>query len=421
LKTTRVTLRDSTIAGTERLKAMQLFDNFERLDCEPRRHDEGMFDFLNRSGWVRSQRIRESFEKWFGHYPEEHAKDIWSRFRSKDTYPYYTALFELVLHELMRRAGTVTVHPKAYWGTSSRVDFRVDQRGGIPFLLEAVTHFGQSEAEQGADMMVEALCNAVNEVESPDFWLHMRVDGKARQQPSSKKLKRFLKDKLQTLKQCVLSGQEAFQKDALSDDWVYEAHGLTLTFTWSPKSPELRGKSGVRTLGARSGAFKWCGLVEDLRQQLRKKAKKYGVPPHPLVIAVNVLDWSYQGHQELAQALFGTVREVVRLSWSSEELGSPPLAQSGTEQIQDGLLFDGRQAHYQEISGVLVFDGIAASTLGVVTSRLFLNPWATHQLAIGLEPFPRSFARDGKLVHEEGKSICELLELPFGWPGREEE
>jgi hypothetical protein len=73
------------------------------------------------------------------------------------------------------------------------------------------------------------------------------------------------------------------------------------------------------------------------------------------------------------------------------------------------------------VSGVLVFDGLVASNLGVLTSRLFLNPFANNPLTTGLNDFPRTFVKDGELVHEGGKSVAEMLGLPEGWPGTEPE
>lgn len=405
----------------EELKAMRLFDDFERTDCGPSRHPESMFEFFNRSGWIRTNRIRQALEGWFAHYPLEHRKDICARFRSKDTYAFHTAIFELVLHELIRIQGAVTVHPEMDWETSSRVDFRVEPHGSEPFILEAVTYFGESEAQQKAGVVVEALCDAVNQIECPDFFLHLRVDGTATQQPSSKDLKQFLRDKLRSLNLNEPSHKEDAQRTAGIEEWVYSANGLTLTFTPTPKQRELRGKPGVHTLGVRSGSFKWGGPVEQLREQLRRKARKYGTPPLPLVIAINVLDWSYQGHHELAQALFGTIREVVQLSWHTEAKEAPLVAESRFVQDRDGLLFDGHTPHYQEVSGVLVFDGVAASSLGVVTARLYLNPWANHPLTTAFSGFPRTSVRDGVLVHEGGKSLAEMLGLPAGWPGIERE
>jgi hypothetical protein len=162
--------------------------------------------------------------------------------------------------------------------------------------------------------------------------------------------------------------------------------------------------------------FAWSTVIDDIRGHLKRKAKKYGTPLVPLVIAINVIDWMYEGHQEMAQALFGTVRETARVSFSESK---EPLVESFLKQEKDGLLFDGNDSHYREVSAVLVFKGTGPWSLGVVTSRLFLNPWSLHPLTMALRDFPRTFAKDGVLVHEGGKSVAQILRLPTDWPGTE--
>ncbi len=400
---------------------MRLFDNFERDDCSPIRHPEGILDFLNRSGWVRSRRIREVIESWFAQYPVEHKQELGRRLRSKNSVPFHTAIFELALHELLRKEGRTTVHPEADWGTSSRVDFRVEPDGGQAYLVEAVTLCGESQTEHKAEGVLQTLCEAVNEVESPDYFLHLSVDGAAKQQPSSRKLKRFLREKLRSVKPDELASENAGQGLLDENKWVYSENGLVLTFTRTPKSPALRGKPGVRPLGVRVGAFKWSTVVPDLREQLRRKAKNYGTPPLPLVIAVNVLDWTYSGHQELEQALFGTLRETVPGSRSSQDRGTPNVVESRIVQKQDGLWFDGQTPHYRVVAGVLGFHGLSASSLGVVKARLFLNPFANFPLTSGFHDYPTTRMKDGELVHENGKSVAEMFGLPGGWPGTEAE
>jgi hypothetical protein len=90
-------------------------------------------------------------------------------------------------------------------------------------------------------------------------------------------------------------------------------------------------------------------------------------------------------------------------------------------QERDGLLFDGETPHYRAVSGVLAFDGLSASSLGVVSSRLILNPFANHSLTVGLSGFAKATVKDTEWVHEPGKSVAEMLDLPEGWPGVERE
>src|SRR5262245_15195215 len=132
------------------MKLMRLFDDFERTDCALKRHNESVFDFYNRSGWARCARIRSLLEEWFAHYPPENQKDIRGRLGHKDEDSFSTAFFELFLHELMCRQGQVTIHPEADWGTSKRVDFRVQPRNSETFLLETTTFHRDSKAEQNA-------------------------------------------------------------------------------------------------------------------------------------------------------------------------------------------------------------------------------------------------------------------------------
>jgi hypothetical protein len=188
-------------------------------------------------------------------------------------------------------------------------------------------------------------------------------------------------------------------------NWSYAHEGCTLTFWPIPKTLQSRGRPGIRTLGFQSGEGQIVDSVTPLRNSLRKKAKKYGHPPMPVVIAVNALDVNLESDRDVREALFGTGRTVVRPSGEFSELHQ-----------RDGLWYGNTGPQYRNVSAVLMVEGFTPWTIGVVQTRLFLNPWAAHPISQAFHELPRATMEGEKMVYEDGSSLADLLGLPPCWP-----
>lgn len=124
-----------------------VFDDIVRTDAKVARHDEGRFEFLNRTASRYFGMCRDLVEEWFSHVPVDHQAGLRGNLRS-DLH-HRSAFWELYLHEAYRRSGyTVEIHPDVP-GRSTHPDFLLS-RGGDRFYLEAVT-VGQSPAERAEE------------------------------------------------------------------------------------------------------------------------------------------------------------------------------------------------------------------------------------------------------------------------------
>ena len=113
-----------------------LFDDIERSDHRHAPRREGSFDFLNRSAWPASHKMRMVLERWFEHYPEDSKSDLRARFRRSD-HNHESAFFELFLHEVFRRLDLAPeVHPEPRNG-HGRPDFAVRARSRATYYVEA--------------------------------------------------------------------------------------------------------------------------------------------------------------------------------------------------------------------------------------------------------------------------------------------
>ncbi|GEM_PF-3281641 len=72
----------------------------------PAFYAEPMFDYLNRSARLESERIRNLLEQWFKHFPSKAQDELRARFRLKDN-RYCNGIAQ----ELLPAYGIKTKHP----------------------------------------------------------------------------------------------------------------------------------------------------------------------------------------------------------------------------------------------------------------------------------------------------------------------
>jgi hypothetical protein len=95
------------------------------------------YDYLNRSSRPEAAQVRHVLEEWYGAYPASEKEELLSRLRSRNDVTHLSAVFELTLHELLRRGGgCITLHPEMQ-GTRGRPDFFVETLADTRYYLEA--------------------------------------------------------------------------------------------------------------------------------------------------------------------------------------------------------------------------------------------------------------------------------------------
>ncbi len=205
-----------------------IFDLIDRSDNTPKRYSESLFSFMNRSAWAETRIIRAALETWFAEFPGPGRSDLRERFRSGNDFNYQSALFETVLHAAVARMGCpVDVHPSTSKGT--RPDFWVHD--AEPFFLEAAVVSDESGEERGSNQRMNAVYDALNKLDCPDFFIGLRLRGSPATPPPAAKIRTFLIEKLATVDYNAL--RTAFESSGdldCSPRWRYEHDGWKVDF-----------------------------------------------------------------------------------------------------------------------------------------------------------------------------------------------
>jgi hypothetical protein len=382
-----------------------IFDSVLRIDFEPKGYCEPLFRFMNRCAWPEVETIRATLESWYAEFPLHHRKDVRNRIRSGDDFNYNSAIFELVLYTTLRRLGCgVDVHPFTPTG-ERRPDFWVG--GTQPFFLEAAVASDESTQQRSANQRMNAVYDALNQLRSPDFFIGLELHGSPATPPSSRALRNFLTERLALLDYAAL--RTAFEHSGdieCAPRWRFEHAGWVIDFFPIPKSPETRGDSDVRPVGAFLEEATWRVGCAAFRNTLRKKAGKYGQLGAPFVIAVNAID--HAEDIDVKDALFG--QECIEVA----------VSEHGTRERQarmrNGIWWGPRGPRNTRVSAVLAVFGLNHSNVAKVGVRLYNNPWAARPYSGPLSRFSQLALVGDRMVDLPGISLGEILGLPSNWP-----
>lgn len=382
-----------------------LFDSQARKFFGPATHGETHFSYLNRSARDEATRVRNLLERWFQEYPQACRRDLSSRFRARDEHHQLAAFFELYLYALLRGCSySPQVHPDLPGERETSPDFLAEGKSK-PFFLEA-TLISNSQTEAGQLALLNRLYDALNQLDSPDFFLHIKLSGKANSDPPGRKLRKAVRDFLeqQDPDECSRIIQERGLSALPAEE--YEHDGLVVRFVPVPKSPGLRGKSGVRPIGSYSPQGGWVNHSLPLKRAIEKKASKYGNLGEPFIIALNVVS-DFIDEIDVMEALFGEEQWLI-----GRECGDRPQMR----RRKNGALtrFDGPTN--TRVSAVLITQGLNPWTIGTRMPRLYHNPWAKHPCLEELQGFPSYVPSNGSMVRRQGTLEGNPFGLPKDWP-----
>jgi len=378
---------------------MSVFDDIERTDMEPAGHLVSRFDYLNASARPEAQRVRDTVDAFFAKYPATHADEMRNRLRSRDETLHQSALFELALHELLLRQGFTVVEVEPTLANGRSPDFLVASPAGDRFYLEATLASGQPAATAGAERRMREALQAIDEVESPNFFLGLHPRGTPSQPVATARLKRAVQRFIDGLDyDAVVADHAAGRPLPMFES---EAHGAVFRIEAIPKN--LR-RAGGRAVAVRMMPALMVQPQEAIKDAVLGKAGRYGDPDLPYIIAVNALE-QYAEADDAEDALFGTTAVVVR-----------PGRPDQRTRARDGVWLGRNGPTHTRVSGVLSTERLSAWALGQRRARLLVNPWARRplpDLPLGVDVV-RVF--DHQLHHEAGSSWREILGLPEDWP-----
>ena len=376
---------------------MPIFDDGERVDIEPAGHLVAGFDYLNASARPEAARVRGLLEDLMSRYAESNRAKLTRRIQSRDERLHRSAVFELILHELLLRRGFQICEIEPEVGNGRAPDFLVEACDGSRFYLEATIAWGEAAADPGADRRLRDALQAIDDVNSPDFFLSLHTRGMPARTVSIRRLRRDVQAFIDKLVYDAVV--EAAENNRPAPVYQAEFDGLHILIKPIPKNSRGAGDAPLEGECFLAG---WFGRTRQ--SQRRSEGRPVAtVLDLPYIVAVNVLE-TFANYESVIDALFGTEAVVAR-RYGHECVRNP-----------DGVWYGRGGPTYSRVSAVLSTERLSAWDIGQRSLRLIHNPWTTKplpELPLGVQV---AHVKNDILVTTPGATLRELFELPDGWP-----
>ena len=349
--------------------------------------------------------IRTLLEEWFAEVPASEQLDLAQRFRSSIQRQHGSALFELYLHRLILCSGfQVQFHPLVP-GTPNHPDFLVLKDGNPKFYVEAIA-VGNSTKEEAEVNIANVVYDALNALDSPDFYVSIHLEGAPASTPSGAKLRKDLKKWLDTLDWDDISAKYTNSESDGVPEYDWEQDGWKLTFQPIPKSPETRGTVGVRAIGmTMDNTVRTLELDRDLKEAVSKK-DRYGNLALPFLHAIQVVDRHRIDRNDVINGLLG--QATVALGPNLEQIH---------DRRPNGAWVGKGVAVHRVVSAVCVWSTLEPWHFIDLEPFTIHNPYAINPLPDDLLPWTQEVPNQSvnTLVPKPGKSIAEVLGLAKDW------
>ena len=194
-------------------------------------------------------------------------------------------------------------------GVPTNPDF-LAKRGGVPqFYVEAT--LAMPPGDPGADRRFAEFHDALNRLDSPDFFLEVQYRGDPAANIRGRAMRERLERWLRSLNHAEIGRLYEERNYGAVPTLTVSEQGLTLTFTPLPKGPQFRGQPGARPIGiVMPMDMRELRTHDDIRSAIDGKAIKYGAFDYPLIVGVNILD-DFCDNSDVWNALFGEEQIVV--------------------------------------------------------------------------------------------------------------
>lgn len=391
------------VGKTVRMAIEGLFERRTRTNPYPATDDESSYAFLNRVAGPFWQRVRDFADEAFAQYPPGAAEDLRARFRDSSWSSHIGAWWELYLFTLFHRLEyEVEVHPDLP-GVATHPDFRCRDAAGT-FLVEARhvaagLRFG-SGPRVGADAWITG---PLDRLSHRDFMIRVEILERAPDRPRGVAVTKGVAEWLDSLDHKEVAG-------ASSSEWPTfqsEAKGWKFELTALPVKASARGRRR-RLVGIYPTISGRDNTSVALRSALKAKARRYGRPDEPFILAP-LLTSAGTDTEDIIAALYGS--EVV--VFSPDRPGETRVTRA-----RDGFWISGEGYRGTRVSGVLLGDAILPWSVTTRLPRLWLHPAASQPLPSDFGLPAARLDRDGSLALAEGsRDPAETFDLEPDWPG----
>jgi len=385
-----------------------IFGRAERLDTGPAKYSESIFSFLNRSARAEAGRVRDKMEEWLSDYPVNERGRLIASLQSSDDLVFLAAYFELYLFTLLRRLGySLEVHPATTSG-AKKPDLVARETNELGVYVEAILASEATRLESNQTVIMNQVYDILNEMDSPDFFIGLKISGAPKTQPSAKKIREQVSEWLKSLDRDVIA--DLHQPDTLRGLPNLEINhdGWHIVFLPIAKSPAARGKPGIRPIGTQMKGFELTKTKEAIRDAIGKKATRYGEMDRPYIIAINVLS-PVLDQEDVLDALFGSEQLAF---WTDMPDDHPP----EWRRARDGVWLGPSGTEHTRVSGVLIVKYLTPWTIAHSDVTLYHNPWAQRRYIGSLTTLSQALPENGDIVFKPGVHPRELFGLEMNWP-----
>lgn len=372
-----------------------------RHDASPASHRESSAQFLERVAGDYWQAVRDLLDDWLGRVPPPERRDLMGRLRRAEDHTFRAAFLELYLHESLVQSGfDVEFHPEVP-GVRRRPDFLALSTSST-FYLEARSPSTATNKRASAGRVGD-VHDALNRVDSPNFWLWIDVEAEGGRPLATKGLRAQLEGWLAGLD----PDSETSHEELPSYHW--EREGWQIRFRALPKSPAARGSgTGLRPLAVYGGSHaEWVDDAGVLKDALSDKGNAYGLPEHGLVVAIGTSFFSRDDFG-VKNALYGPEQWV--LDREGREFVEVTRGPGGYFHAGNG------QWAHQHVSGVLIVNNLHHCGIPQQRPSFWANPQASREV-VALDAWDVVALRDGHLERTHAAvGHRELFQLPEPWP-----
>lgn len=378
---------------------MNVFDEVIRSEVRPMAANERQFTYLNTSARPEAARVRAKIDEWFGRYPIGSAESLRARIRSVLDKQHNSAIFELIIHEMLLKTGHIveSVEPKLEH-TSKSPDFMVRSQDGARFFIEAVVDAGVSDRESANSARLNDVINCIDQIHSPYHYLGVQFQGELDRPLRQRELKSAITDWLS----CAGSTLSALNQ---IEPLEFEANGLTVTINAFPRP---KPAPGARAIGAILPEAKWTSVGGGIKNTLKSKASRYGDLGLPYLVAINSCGLGVSD-DNLTAALFGSIAYKISPTHDGKFTGEP-------YREDDCLWLKSGKPQNKRMSAVLFFEGVSAWNIATQRALLVKNPWARYPMLECRIGADERIVVHGEFQDIRGKSFGEIMNIDSCWP-----
>ena len=388
---------------------MNLFDITPRTVLGYMKQNDSIFRYYNSSARPYCGWMRDYIESWFAAYPDgDPKKDLRERFRSGDNPQYKGALFELFMYTLLRAMEfEIEIHPTLPGNATTHPDF-LAIRNAVPlFYLEATIAL-PSQRQREMERTLAELRESLAKIISPDFRFDVNIDEFKRGTISFKPLRRAIETWLATLDPTEMEKHTGGGRNGPVMKW--SRNGWKLQVEAEVRSSKTRGRLNVKALRFVIPPVTRMDTEERIMSAVANKARKYGVPNLPLVVAVNVID-GISDDLDIMNGLFGNERfQLVD--------GPDGVVAKLVGREPEGAWYGPTGLRNSRVSVVFLCDRMSPGDITRQKTFFVHHPSAKNPFPRDLWPMPQLVPHetDPRLVPIPGKSAGEVLGVSEPWP-----